>query len=81
VRASRKPALAGPDPALAWRESRALVDAGRLVLPLLMPAGKAPATRPRDLILLPGFGAGDRASRRGGSAGAARARRRTCTWR
>ena len=62
MRASRKPALAGPDPALAWRESRALVDAGRMVLPLLMPAGKARATRPRDIIVLPGFGADDRAT-------------------
>ena len=54
--------LAGPDHAHAWRESRALLDAGRMVLPLLLPAGKARAVRPRNIIVMPGFGADDRAT-------------------
>lgn len=54
--------LEGPDRALAWRESRVLLDAGRMLVPLLMPAGKARTTRPRDIIVMPGFGADDRAT-------------------
>lgn len=54
--------LRGPDHALAWRESRALLDAGRMVLPLLLPAGKARARRARHIIVMPGFGADDRAT-------------------
>jgi hypothetical protein len=54
--------LRGPDRALAWRESRVLLDAGRMLVPLLLPAGKARTTRPRDIIVLPGFGADDRAT-------------------
>lgn len=58
----RKPPLEGPDLAHAWRESRALLDAGRMVLPLLLPAGKARASRARNIIVMPGFGADDRAT-------------------
>ena len=58
--ASHRP-LTGPDRALAWRESRALLDVGRMALPLLLPAGKAKAQRARHIIALPGFGADDRA--------------------
>jgi len=54
--------LAGPELAHAWRESRALLDAGRMVLPLLLPAGKARAKRVRHIIVMPGFGADDRAT-------------------
>ena len=51
--------LQGPDHALAWRESRALLDMGRMALPLLLPAGKARARRRRHIIVMPGFGAND----------------------
>lgn len=54
--------LQGPDRALAWRESRVLLDAGRMLVPLLLPAGKARTARPRDIIVMPGFGADDRAT-------------------
>jgi pimeloyl-ACP methyl ester carboxylesterase len=53
--------LKSPDSALAWREARALLDVGRMVLPLLLAAGNARAERARHIIVLPGFGAGDRA--------------------
>jgi pimeloyl-ACP methyl ester carboxylesterase len=54
--------LAGPERAHAWREARALLDAGRMVLPLLLPAGQARARRARHIIVMPGFGADDRAT-------------------
>lgn len=56
------PPLAGPDRRGAWRESRALLDLGRMAVPLLLPAGAARARRPRQIIVLPGFGADDRAT-------------------
>ncbi|MFY2762571.1 thioesterase domain-containing protein [Arenimonas sp. MALMAid1274] len=54
--------LAGPSASHAWRETRALLDAARMTLPLLLPAGPARARRPRQIIVLPGFGADDRAT-------------------
>ncbi|MBP6596371.1 MAG: hypothetical protein KA187_10140 [Arenimonas sp.] len=54
--------LRPPAPSGAWREARAVLDLGRMTLPLLMPAGKARATRRRHILVLPGFGADDRAT-------------------
>lgn len=54
--------LRGPDPSLAWRESRALLDAGRMLPLLLRPRRAGRAARPRHVIVLPGFGAGDGAT-------------------
>lgn len=43
----------------ALREIRTVLDLGRMTLPLLGPAGAARAKRRRNIIVLPGFGAGD----------------------
>lgn len=54
--------LQPPAPGTAWRESRALLDLGHMVLPLLLPAGQAQARRRRNILVLPGFGADDHAT-------------------
>lgn len=46
--------------AAPWREARALVDAGRMLAPLLLPTLRPGPPRRRKLIVLPGFGADDR---------------------
>jgi pimeloyl-ACP methyl ester carboxylesterase len=55
-----KNALAEPSRGLRWRESRALLDFGRMFAPLLLPAGSAKTSNPQTVIILPGFGADDR---------------------
>jgi pimeloyl-ACP methyl ester carboxylesterase len=62
VSAPPDPVLQAPAHALAWRESRALLDMGRMAWPLLLPAGAARAKRRRHIIVMPGFGADDRAT-------------------
>jgi pimeloyl-ACP methyl ester carboxylesterase len=52
-------ALRLPERKDALREFRAVLDFGRMALPLLLPAGSARAKRRRNIIVLPGFGAGD----------------------
>jgi len=54
--------LRAPAPGAAWRESRTLFDLGHMLVPLLMPAGQALARRKRNILVLPGFGADDRAT-------------------
>lgn len=53
-------ALTEPSKALRWRESRALLDFGRMFAPLLLPVGAARCKTPQHVIILPGFGADDR---------------------
>jgi pimeloyl-ACP methyl ester carboxylesterase len=45
-----------------WGESRVLLEAGRALWPLLCPPAALKATRPRHLLVLPGFGADDAAT-------------------
>jgi pimeloyl-ACP methyl ester carboxylesterase len=54
--------LQAPPPARAWREGRALLDATRMAWPLLRPAGSARTQVRRHVLVLPGFGADDRAT-------------------
>ena len=54
--------LRAPASSLAWREARVLLEAGRMLLPLLLPARRSRAPRARTIVVLPGFGADDRAT-------------------
>jgi pimeloyl-ACP methyl ester carboxylesterase len=52
--------LSEPLKTLRWRESRAVLDLGRMLAPLLLPVGPARCKNPQHVIILPGFGADDR---------------------
>lgn len=43
-----------------WRESRVVLDLGRMLLPLFTPSVLTPDVRKRHIIVMPGFGADDR---------------------
>lgn len=54
--------LRPPPPNAFLRESRVLLDIARMAVPLLLPARAVTPMRRRQIIVLPGFGADDRAT-------------------
>jgi hypothetical protein len=54
--------LRAPERSAMLRESRVLLDVARMALPLLLRAPVARAKQRRDILVLPGFGADDRAT-------------------